>query len=425
MRRAAAALGVAAMAAMGLGTAGSATIAADSTVPAPPASAPASTPASAPASTPAGGSTAPTGHPELCAAGDNGAIKIGILSQIKGESPTAIDDLFFGAKMAVDELNTLCAKPVAELTRYPADFTADSLEQELLKAQEAKEVVILGGSSSAQLAKNNVVTEGKIPVLWPVGASQGVKGGASYSDFAYLMRPVNDVSGELWAQYAVDSGAKKVFMECITTPLGVNGCKNAEDVLKAAGVEIVGRADSAPDASDFTNSATKIKETGADYVIVAQFPKPMIAFAKALEDNGVQNVTMIGGASTELIYKALTPWAQEHTVGISDCAPLESQPAVAAAYAAMFDGKEMNSLSATTYDSVHLALDAVIRAGSSDPAKVNEAIGSTQWKGVCHEYRNNGSHAMAHQDLILSFKDGKPLTVKTYELNDDGTALKK
>ncbi|MEI2704413.1 MAG: ABC transporter substrate-binding protein [Ilumatobacteraceae bacterium] len=373
-------------------------------------------------STAAGGTTA-TAAVDLCSAAAAGPISIVHLTDVKGESPTAIDDFFNGSQMAVKEINDKCGKEVVTLERIPTDFSAEAFEAKVLEAQEKKPTVIIGQGSSSQMSKNSLVTEGGIPTLWPVGTASALQGGENYSELSWMLRVVNDTQGQVWGKYVVDAGFKKAWLECVTTQLGVSGCGAAEPILKDAGVEVIGRADSATDATDFTNSVTTIKDKGGDVVVLAQFPRPTLAFAKAVDDNGLSaTVKLVGSTSTELIYQALSPTAQNAMVALADCNPLEDAPDTAAAYLAAYQ-KGMTSLAAVTYDGVYLTVDAVARMGSTAPAKVAEGIASTHWDGVCQTYSDSGSHALAHHMVVTSFGGGVVKTEKSYDLDADGKAL--
>ncbi len=379
-----------------------------------------------PAGTTAGTAAAGTGAAaavDLCSAAAAGPITIVHLTDVKGESPTAIDDFSNGSALAAKQINEQCGKEIVKVERIATDFSAEAFETNVLKAQEMKPTVIIGQGSSSQMSKNSLVTDGGIPTLWPVGTASALKGGENYSELSWMLRVVNDTQGQVWGKYVVDAGFKKAWMECVTTQLGVSGCGAAEPILKAGGVEVIGRSDSATDATDFTNSVTTIKDKGADVVVLAQFPRPTLAFAKAVEDNGLAGkVKLIGSTSTELIYQALSPAAQGSMVALADCNPPTDAPDVAAAYQAAYQ-KGMTSLAAVTYDAVFMTVDAVAREGSTDPKKVAEGIASTHLKGVCQTYSDSGSHALAHHMVVTSFGGGKVTTEKSYDLDADGKAL--
>lgn len=363
------------------------------------------------------------GISDLCAAADAGPISIIHLTDVVGESPTAIDDFWNGSQHAVAQINEACGSEVVTLERIPTDFSVEGFEARLLEAQEQEPTAIIGQGSSSQIALNDLVTEGGIPLLWPVGTADGVLDGENGSELAWMVRVINDTQGAVWGQHLVELGAQRVWLECVETQLGVSGCGGAAEVLEANGVEIAGRSDSAIDETDFTQSIVDLQAANADAVVLAQFPRPSIAFAQQADDNGIlEDTTLFGSTSTEVVYGAMSPAVQENIIALADCNPREDDPEANEAYRAEFD-VDMTSLAAVAYDAVHLIVDAVARTGGTDPDSVAEGMSSTEWDGVCQDYFDSGNHALAHRMVVTSFAGGQITTEAEYPLNDAGDGL--
>ena len=362
------------------------------------------------------------GDSDICAAADAGEVHIIHMTDVVGESGTAIDDFFNGSQLAAAEINEECGAEVVRLERIPTDFSVEGFEAKLLEAQEAEPTAIIGQGSSSQIALNSLVTEGGIPLLWPVGTATGLEGGENFSELAWMVRVVNDTQGEVWGTHLADLGVQSVWMECVETQLGVSGCGTAQPILEDAGVTIAGRNDSAIDESDFTQSIVDLKAAGADAVLLAQFPRPSIAFAQQMEDNDALDTVIFGSTSTEVVYRAMSPAQQDALIALADCNPREDDAEANERYRAEYD-VDMTSLAAVAYDSVFLVVDAVARQGSTEPDAVAEGLSSTEWDGVCQDYRDNGSHALAHRMVVTSFSGGTITTEAEYELNEAGDGL--
>ena len=359
----------------------------------------------------------------LCTFLDAGPVTIVHLTDIAGESATAIDDFWNGSQLAAAEINAACGDGSVVLERIPTDFSVDGLEPNLLEAQEMEPTAIISQGSSSQMTLNNLVTEGGIPVLWPVGTATGLIDGENGSDWSWMVRIVNDTQGQAWGQHLVNSGFENVWLECVQTQLGVSGCGEAEPILAEGSVAIAGRNDSAFDESDFTSSVVDLGAAGADAVLLAQFPSPLLAFAQQMEDGGaLADTVMFGSTSTEVVYKALSPAQQDNIIALADCNPREDDTDANAAYNAEY-GVDMSSLAAVAYDSVYLVADAAARTGGTDPDSIAEGLSSTAWDGVCQDYFDNGSHALAHRMVVTNFKGGVISTDAEYLLTDSGDAL--
>jgi ABC-type branched-subunit amino acid transport system substrate-binding protein len=373
-------------------------------------------------------STAPSGtsgasSSDLCAAADAGPIKIVHLTDIVGESATAIDDFWNGSQLAAKQINDECGSEVVTLERIPTDFSVAGFESSYLQALEMEPTAVIAQGSSSQIAQNNLVTEGQVPTLWPVGTATGMLNEENGSEYAWMTRVVNDTQGQVWGQHLVEEGAKNVWLECVQTQLGVSGCGGATPILDENDVAVAGRADSAFDASDFTSSIVDLKAAGADWVLLAQFPRPTIAFAQQMQDNdALGQAKMFGSTSTEVVYKAMSPEQQDNIIALADCNPREDDPTANQAYSDAYS-TDMSSLAAVAYDSVYLVVDSVSRAGSNSPAEVNKALADVNYDGVCQTYFNGGTHALAHRMVVTSFAGGVIKTEATYDLNEAGDGL--
>ena len=251
-----------------------------------------------PGTEPAGSGAA--AETDICAAADAGPVSIVHLTDIPGESATAVDDFWNGSQLAVAEINELCGSEVVTLERVPAPIQPDAFEPRLLEAQEMGPTAMIGGPSSSLLALNPVVDEGGIPMIWPVGTAAGLSENENFSEWAWMARAVNDSQGEVVGTWLSDNGFSNIWLECVETPFGENGCDNAAAAIESAGGTVAGRRSHATDASDFTSSIVDMQAAEADAVALFTFPTPQITFLNQLEENGGLDIRVVGGASSEL-----------------------------------------------------------------------------------------------------------------------------
>src|SRR6266508_332892 len=146
----------------------------------------------------AGATTEPPdeGACDICAAAAAGPVKIVHLTDLPGESPTAVDDFWNGSSLAAAEINEQCGTEVVQLERVGSPIQPDAFEPKLLEAQEMEPTALIGGPSSSLLALNSVVDEGGIPMIWPVGTAAGLTDGENASEWSWMARAVNDRQGE-------------------------------------------------------------------------------------------------------------------------------------------------------------------------------------------------------------------------------------
>lgn len=370
-----------------------------------------------------GGGDQGGGPADICAAAEAGPVEIVHLTELEGESEQGLNDFFDGSTLAAEEINERCGEEVVSLERIPTDVTVEGMEESLLEAQDMEPTAIIGQASSSQIVLNSLVDEAGIPLLWPVATESGTLEGEDGSEWAWMVRVINDTQGEILGTHlATLENVQSVWLECVETQFGVSGCDRMESVLSENDIQVAGRGSSSLDATDFTSSIVDLKAAGADALAMFTFPASQIALQQQMEDNDALDVTMIGGASTELIYQALSPAQQDATIALADCNPPEESPEVNERYRGAYD-KNMTGLAAGTYDAVFLVVDAVAREGSADPDAVQSGLESTEWDGACQNYFDSGNRALAHRAVVTSFSGGEITTEEEYPLNDAGTGL--
>ena len=198
---------------------------------------------------------------DLCAAADVGEVKIVHLTDVVGESNTAIDDFWNGSQLAAKEINDECGKEVVSLERVPTDFSVAGFQASFLTALEMEPTAIISQGSSSQMAEAGLVTEGQVPSC---GRRHGL--GAARERERLGVR-LDDPGGQRHPGSGLGRApgrdrAENVWLECVQTQLGVSGCGEATPILEENDVAIAGRADSAFDASDFTTSILDLEQAG-------------------------------------------------------------------------------------------------------------------------------------------------------------------
>jgi ABC-type branched-subunit amino acid transport system substrate-binding protein len=85
------------------------------------------------------------------------------------------------------------------------------------------------------------------------------------------------------------------------------------------------------------------------------------------------------------------------------------------AYEARY-GAAPNFPAAHVWDAFHMAADAIDKAKDHDPVKINKAMQSTNYKGVC-DYAADKNNALARAVHVYSYKDdhSKKL-IKSFQL---------
>jgi branched-chain amino acid transport system substrate-binding protein len=138
-----------------------------------------------------------------------------------------------------------------------------------------------------------------------------------------------------------------------------------------------------------------------------------------LRQNGM-DVPYIGGSSLSIAKDSgsITTGIQNLYVA-DDCVPDLKLNAAAKKFTKAYQAKynaAPNYQAAQVWDAFQMAANAVEKAGAHDNAKINKAMQSTDYKGIC-DYAADKNNALARAVYVYNYKDdGSKKLLKTYQL---------
>jgi branched-chain amino acid transport system substrate-binding protein len=348
------------------------------------------------------------------AGGKTPTVKIILLAETTGESPAAVPYYDNGAKMAAEELGDR-----VEFIRIPAPLAPAGAENAFQQARDQDPHAIIGFPASSQgIAVSESIKSAGIPFFTLSSGEQLVKNGPNGANNLFLIRPVDTLTFTAQAEYAIDTlKKKKIGLVCVDNATGVNGCNAAKKVIQAKqGVEIVAERTNSTTATDLTEQATAMQDATA--ILDYNFPNPLGVISNQLVDNGI-NVPHVDGASAGIIAAGgiVKDKAATNLKGTDDCVPTADKSSKVkkwvSDYEAMFGDPPIYS-AAQTYDTVKLIAAAAKRAGSTDPAKLNRAIASISYDGICADYKADNLNVLQHTANIVKFNaEGKESIAKS------------
>jgi branched-chain amino acid transport system substrate-binding protein len=336
-----------------------------------------------------------------------------------GESSLAIPNFDDAAKMAVADLEKQGWTVTYE--RIPAGgVSAAQTEEAFLSVQNKNPDVWIGlTSSNVFVPVGPKVGATDIPTFALSSPTEGVRTGTSGGDNIFLLRPLNEQTYSKLLNYACkDMKLKKIGLNVVNTSFGAtvdNIVKN--EISNYKGCEIVTTQSNAFNATDMTQQVLAFKDAGVDGIITASFPAPMGVLVNQLRQNGV-TVPVLGGASLNLAKDAGSLQDLTNLVVVDDCVPeLDKAKPVkkfVKAYEAEY-GYAPNYASAQVYDGIHMAANAVAKAGH-DHAAINKALAGTIYDGMCN-YKVDKNNVLGNSVTIYEYDtDGTKKHLKTYPL---------
>ncbi len=312
---------------------------------------------------------------------DSGAYRIGYDSSQTGGLAYSDVPASKGVQMAIDEINAaggIAGKWKIELTLQDNRSEA---AQSAVVAQDliSKGVKFLICTSDADpcTAAGQIAQKAGIPTMSTAATSPTLP--ASVGDDMFMSVFGDNTQTTALAQYATEQGYKSAYLLCSPdSSYTSKSCDYFAQVFEKKGGTIAGRGSFTLGAADFSAEVTKIQGLSPqpDVIMTPAYPPDAPTFIKQLRAAGVEiPVLSIDGVDSQDTLSAGGA-AVEGLVFTTHGFPAEGTSTAAfwAAYEKKYGSPPDSVFAATGYDLVKLIEAAVTAAGSTEPAKVRDAL---------------------------------------------------
>jgi branched-chain amino acid transport system substrate-binding protein len=350
-------------------------------------------------------------------------IKIGMCAPVTGPAAESGGYAVKGAKLALDAVykaGGILGKQ-AELIVEDDQTTNPGIVLAFSKLASQPDVVaFLGSIRSTQVhaMAPDVLKLGKPVMIGGTDPNLTHMG----NQWFFRFRPNDSYSGRVIADYGVKTlGKKKWAVLHSTDAFGTAGGKALTDALGKLGAPPVLDQGYANQSQDFTPVVLAIKQSGADILgSYFTFENDLGIFARQLRQLGV-NIPWIGSPSiTNITALKLAGPALYGTFGVADYA--EDSSDASKAFGKIYrDAVKVapDNQSSWPYDAVTVLSAAINKAGSTDPAKVREAILSIKkFPGAEGEYNFDQNGDGLHGYNIVKNDKGNITFDKHIEFTD-------
>lgn len=350
-------------------------------------------------------------------------LKIGMVQPLTGPAAESGKYQTQGARLAIEAVNKnggILGKQV-ELVIEDDQTTNPGAVLAFSKLASDPEIVAFIGSirsTQVQAMSPDIQKYGR-PVM--IGGTDPTLT-HSGNPWLFRCRPNDSYSARVIADFGLNTlGKKKWAIVHSTDTFGTNGMKNLVASLKAAGIEPVLVQGYTNNSQDFTPVALAVRQSGADVLAsYMTFETDAGIFAKQLRQLGVTS-EWIGSASnaTATAIKLGGP-ALNGTYAVVDF-NRDSSPTAkdfAARYEAAYKATA-DLFGAWTYDAAIVLTEAIKKAGSTDPAKIREAILATRdFPGAEGTYNYDQNGDGLHGYNIVKNENGTIKFLKRVDFND-------
>ena len=338
-------------------------------------------------------------------------IKIGMCAPVTGPAAESGGYAVKGAKLALDAVNKaggILGKQ-AELVVEDDQTTNPGIVLAFSKLAAQSDIVgFLGSIRSTQVhaMAPDVLKLGKPVMIGGTDPNLTHMG----NQWLFRFRPNDSYSGSVIAEYGVKTLAKKKwFVLHSTDAFGTAGGKALTEALGKLGATATDQG-YANQSQDFTPVVLAIKQSGADILgSYFTFESDLGIFARQLRQLGV-NIPWVGSPSiVNITALKLAGPALYGTFGVADYA--EDSSDASKAFGKLYrDAVKVapDNQSSWTYDAINVLSAGINKAGSTDPAKIREAIlAIKKFAGAEGEYNFDQNGDGLHGYNIVKNDKGK------------------
>lgn len=343
-------------------------------------------------------------------------IKIAVAAPMTGDNAEYGQGFLNAANMMAEEWNAKGGVLGKQIDIVPYDDKNSSEEAATIaqKIVSSKDIVGVIGhfSSGVCMTAAPVYEENKIIEISP---------SASHKDYSgigdYIFRNNTVISTEAKASLDIavnDFGKKNIGIISIKTDWGTGTAQVIKDLATELGVNIVAHEEVVEGSDDYSPAITKLNEAGADVVICAGMYNLVAPVAKQYKR--VNPDIKIVGFSNAYSQQLIELGGEDvEGVGFPVIFFSGSEDAVIKDYVEKYKGKfgnEPSALTSQAYDSVGMLLTAIQDAGTTDSAKVREALTGVQYPGVAGDTKFDDIGDVQKEFVKVTIENGKFVQMK-------------
>lgn len=319
-----------------------------------------------------------------CGAGSN-TIKIGTIQPISGPVSAYGTQSRDAIQMAVDEINAkggVLGKQL-QLVTEDDEATPDKAVNAFSKLVTKDKVSGIVGclTTKCTLAITKEAQKRKVVMITPASTNVTV---TNAGDYVFRACFIDSFQGSVLAQYAFDKlNAKTAAVIYDNTNDYSKGLKDYfKQKFEAVGGKVVADESYGSGDKDFAAQLTKIKAAKPDILMISDYYNTDALVAKQARDMGI-TATFVGGDGWDEIQNNAGPevdgsYFSNHYAADQNDPDLQN-------FITNYKTKYKitpNALATLAYDAAYIMADAIQKAGSTDQAKVKDAMMQTDKKYV-------------------------------------------
>ena len=346
------------------------------------------------------------------------SVKIGAVTCLTGALSTFGVSSVQGAKLAAEEINSnggVLGAPVELIVEDNGSKAGEAATIARKFISQDKVAAILGDlTSSATMEAAPLAQAAKIPILTPSATNVAI---TQIGDYVFRSCFIDPFTGKVMARFALDHlGAKRAIL---LTDIKQDYSVGVSDALRLYftenGGQIIGSISYSSGDTDFRTQLTEVRSRHPDVIFLPAYYTEAALILRQARQLGI-NTPFVGGEgwdSPALVRVAgKSADGNYYTNHFSASDPSDRVKAFVEKYRAKYHSTP-DALAALWYDGARLLFQAVKKAGSSDCAKIRDALASTRdFDGVTGIISIDQNRNASKPGVILTIQDGETKMVQ-------------
>lgn len=316
-------------------------------------------------------------------------VKIGSASPLTGPQAHIGIDIRNGVQLAIEDANAADIEISGSKVKFemvPEDDEANPTKATTVaqKLADAKVVAVVGHfNSGASIPASKIYSDAGIPQISPSSTNPKYTQQGFKTTFRVVAH--DGQQGPTLARFAANTlKAKSVAVIDDSTAYGQGLADAFEATVQSLGIKIVAREHTTDKDTDFKAILTKIKGVKPDVIMFGGIDPQAGPMIKQMKELGIASQFIGGDGMQTPNFIKLAGDASEGAMASIPGLPKEQMPggkAFLEKYKAKFK-QDVELFAPMGYDAVMVFIDAMKRAGSTEPAKFLPELGKTNYQGV-------------------------------------------
>ncbi len=339
-------------------------------------------------------------------------IKLGVFGPFTGDAAAYGQSQKEGVEIAVKEVNAaggVLGKKFEIVYADDAGKPEQAAAVALRLANQDEVTVLLGSiSSGASLAASQIAAQTETPQIVITSTAQRIT--TQGNPWVFRSTIPDTAFAESLAAFVAKKypNKKKYAFIYVNDDFGKGGFEKFNAKAKTLGMTLVADEKYARGDLDFTGQLTRIRSSGAEVLIEWSRYAEQALISKQKKQMGL-NIPLLAGDGTPK-YLELAGDAAEGVVYPTDFAIPTAKTAIGMALVKSVKDN-YNRLAdythAQAYDAVKLAAAAITKAGSTDKAKVRDALKTVEINGARGVFKFDAKGDPTHSAAMIVVKGGK------------------